>query len=145
MAAVLTFDAAAFRVAYPQYSDETAYPTATLQAYWDSATCFISARNCGYLRGTCRTKAIWLMMVHLMTISALVLAGDTPGQVQSATIDKVSVGLTPPPIPNQWQWWLGTTPYGAQLLALLQVASAGGWFVGGMPEIQSLRKAGGIL
>lgn len=145
MAAVLTFDAAAFRAFYPQYSNVEAYPNATLQAYWDAATCFISARNCGDLTGDCRVKAIWLMMIHLMTIGSTVAAGDTPGQVQSATIDKVSVSLTPPPIPNQWQWWLGTTPYGAQLLALLQVKSAGGFYVGGAPEIMSIRKGGGIF
>lgn len=145
MAAVLTFDAAAFRAFYPQYSNEQTYPTATLQGYWDAATCFISDRNCGYLKGDCRVKAIWLMMVHLLTIAATVTAGDTPGQVQSATIDKVSVSLTPPPIPNQWQWWLGTTPSGAQLLALLQVNSAGGMYIGAAPEIQSIRKGGGLF
>ncbi|OWK47571.1 hypothetical protein FRUB_01270 [Fimbriiglobus ruber] len=41
-----------------------------------------------------------------------------------ATIDKISVTLEPPPAPNAWQYWLQSSPYGQQLLALLQVVSA---------------------
>lgn len=65
--------------------------------------------------------------------------------MNSATIDKVTIGVTPPPFPNQWQWWLSTTVYGANLLALLQANSVGGFYIGGWPQTSSFRNAGGVF
>jgi hypothetical protein len=85
------------------------------------------------------------MTAHLAAISVLIAAGQIPGLVQNATIDKITVGLTPPPIPNQFQWWLNITPYGQQLLAMLQVNSVGGFYIGGLPERSAIRKVYGIF
>jgi len=63
-----------------------------------------------------------------LALSAKANSGDVAGVVTAATIDKISVTLMPPPGLNQWQWWLNQTPYGQQLLALLQIAAAGGRF-----------------
>lgn len=145
MPAIITFDVAIFREQFPAFANETTFPDAMLQMYWDMATCYISDYNCGWLYGDCRRLAIDLMTAHLTALSVLIAAGQTPGLVQSATIDKVSVSLTPPPIPNQWQWWLALTPYGQQLLALLQVKSVGGFYIGGLPEGGAFRKVGGIF
>jgi hypothetical protein len=49
--------------------------------------------------------------------------------VQSATIDKITVSLTPPPATSEFLWWLNLTGYGAQLAALLSVHAVGGFFV----------------
>lgn len=125
------FDIPAFRVSYPAYANETVYPDETLQAFWDSATCYIRNLNWGRLRGDCRYKAITLMTAHLAYISGLITANQVPGLAQQATVGQVSVTLTPPPLKNQWQQWLCISPYGQQLLALLQVKSAGGFFTGG--------------
>lgn len=143
MSAVLTFDVAAFRTSFPQFT-VLKYPDAVLQGYWDSAICYISAQNCGWLRGTCRQRALNLMVAHLATLMDQIAAGITPGQVESATVDKVSVSLKTAPDVNQWQWWLGLTGYGQQLLALLSVKSVGGFYIGGLPEISALRKTYGI-
>ena len=143
--AILTFDVTAFRVQFPAFANVTLFPDATLQMYWDTATCFVSNRNYGWLAGACRQLALNLMTAHLAQLSVIIAGGQTPGMVQSATIDKVTVSLTPPPVPNQWQWWLGLTPYGQELLALLMARSAGGFYVGGLPERTGFRKVGGTF
>jgi hypothetical protein len=141
---ILTFDVTLFRQQFPVFANATAYPDAMLQMYWDMAVCYVTdVGNYGWLQGNCRQLAINLMTAHLTALSVIVAGGQVPGLVQSATIDKVSVSLTPPPLKNQWQWWLSTTPYGQQLLALLQNRSVGGWYIGGRPELAAFRRVGG--
>ena len=140
---ILTFNYAQFIALFPAYADPTAYPEATLQAFWNSAISYISDNaNCGSLTGDDRQLAINLMTAHLVYISGLIAAGQVPGLMQNATIDKVTVGLTPPPIPNQFQWWLNVSPYGQQLLALLQAHSVGGYYIGGSPVLAGFRFGG---
>ncbi len=141
------FDIPAFRVSYPAFGNTTAYPDATLQAYWDTACCYIEnySEDCGWLSGDCRYKALTLMTAHLAAISTIVANGQVPGQVQSASIDKISVSLTAPPQKNQWQWWLNLTPYGQALLVLLQTRSVGGFVFGGSPERLAFRRFGGFF
>lgn len=85
-----------------------------------------------------------MMVAHLLALSTQIgntpAAPKTPGLKQSATIDKISISLTPPPFKNQWQWWLSLTPYGQQLFALLQIATTGGAYYGGFPNRDSLRR-----
>ena len=138
--AILTFDYNLFITQIPAYSDPTKYPEATLQVWWDIAINYVSdVGNCGSLQGSARQYAINLMMAHLIYLSLQIAANQVPGMMQGATIDKVSVNLVPPPVPNQWQWWLGTSPYGQQLLALLQAHSAGGYYIGGSPTMAGFR------
>jgi hypothetical protein len=139
------FDIPAFRVSFPAFADETAFPDSMLNAYWDTATCYISTDDYGVLHGECRYKAITLMVAHLLAISVLVKEGQTPAMMQSAGIDKINISVTPPPLPNQWHWWMNLTPYGQQLLALLQVKSVGGFYIGGLPERAGFRKIGGLF
>ena len=130
--ATITFDYALFIAQFPAYSNSLLYPEVTIEMYWDIATFYISTNaNCGSLTGSARQYAINLMAAHLIYLAGLIASGQTPGVLQSATVDKVSVALQAPPDPNQWQWWLNGSPYGAQLLALLQVASAGGYYIPG--------------
>lgn len=142
---VITFDVNKFRTDFPAFANATTYPDATLQGYFDAATCFVSPQNCGTLRDGCRARALNLMTAHLAALADIIASGQTPGQVQSATIDKVSVTMTPPPNKNQWSWWLGLTPYGQQLLALLAAKSVGGFYVGGSPEGSAFRKVYGVF
>lgn len=140
-----TFDIPNFRIDYPAFSNATTFPDVTLQLYWDNATCYIDNLNYGYLNGDCRYQALTLMTAHLASLSVLIASGQIPGLVQTSTIDKISVGLTPPPLLNQFQWWLCITPYGQSLLALLQVSSVGGFYIGGLPERLAIRKVGGTF
>ncbi len=143
--AVVLFNVTAFRAAFPEFANTTLYPTPLLQGYWDSATCIISDTDYGYLNLKARTRALNLLTAHLAKLGTMIAAGETVGLVNSATIDKVSVSLTPPPNKNQWQWWLSLTPYGAELLALLQAQSIGGMYIGGFPERSAFRKAYGVF
>lgn len=142
----LTFDYAAFIALFPAYSNSKTYPQATLQAFWNSAIIYISDNGSfGILNGANRQQAINLMTAHLTYISDLIAAGTVPYLMQNATIDKVTVGLTPPPLPNQWQWWLSVSPYGQQLLALLQVYAVGGFYTNGSAPVAAFGYQGGLI
>lgn len=134
--AIITFDFALFQAQIPAYSNPTDYPQATVQAYWNNAINYVSpVGNCGSVTCSKRQYAINLMTAHLIYIAGLIAAGQVPGLMQAATIDKVSVTLTPPPLKNQFQWWLMLSPYGQELYALLQVNSVGGYYIGGSPVL----------
>lgn len=137
--AVLEFDVNAFWAAFPAFQQT---PIVELQSYWDSATLFVSDQTwCP--TSPLRPRYINLMTAHLAALACLIAAGDSGGIVTGATIDKISVTLQPPPEVDQFQWWLNQTPYGQQLLALLQVQSVAGFYVGGGPELSSFRKGYG--
>lgn len=128
----LTFNYALFIQQVPAYANAVMYPQTLMQNYWNIAINYMSnTGNCGSLQGDARQYALNLLVAHLTYLSGLIAAGQVPGLVQNATIDKVAVGLTPPPLKNQFQWWLSLTPYGQSLLALLQLNSVGGFYIGG--------------
>lgn len=126
---ILTFNYASFIAQVPQYSTLT---SDVVQLYWNGAINYVSnVGNFGAIQGAARQYALNWMTAHLIWISNVATSNQVPSLVTGATIDKVNVTLTPPPLPNQWQWWLGLSPYGQQLLAQLQAQSAGGFFVSG--------------
>lgn len=136
--AILTFDYDLFVSQIPQYSNPLIYPEVTIENFWNMAICYVSdVGNFGCLQGACRQYAINLMTAHLIFINSLIISGQTPSIVDDATVDKVHVGLVPPNVPNQFDWWLNTSPYGQQLLALLEVSSVGGFSIGGSPVLAS--------
>lgn len=139
MAGSYIFDIAAFRVSFPAFSNVVTYPDATLQGYWDVAVLYIANSDYGYLSGDARYRAITLLVAHLAALAAQIAAGNTPGIVQSATIDKITVSMTPPPVNTEFLWWLNLTPYGAQLAALLSVHAVGGFFVTAVRPPRGLR------
>lgn len=149
----IEFDATYFRLNFPAFANVTTYTTAVLQRYWDQATVYISDRDyaCYMLAGRQRVLALNQLTAHIAQLYVLVADADDPataqiGLDQSATIDKVSVTVTPPPVTTQFAWWLSLTPYGQMLLALLQGVTAGGFYVGaGVPERSAFRKAGGVF
>lgn len=131
MACTIYYNDSAFRALFPAYANSVTYSPAQLQAFWNSATTYISNTygGCyGAMSVAQQTQALNLMTAHLTYLNDQIIAGNTPGVMTAATIDKVSVTLEPPPAPNQWSYWLQTSPYGQQLLALLQVASVGGFY-----------------
>ncbi len=141
LAPCLTFDYAQFIALIPEYSDPVCYPEATLQAFWNSAINYVDNTNFGFVRDESRQYAINLMTAHVIYIANLAKERTVPYLMQTSTIDKVSVGLTPPPLKNQWQWWLSISPYGQQLQALLQVNSVGGAYIGGSPVLSAFSGA----
>lgn len=140
---MFTLNITTFRTLFPAYSNATTYPDAVLTMNWDTATLYISAEDYGWLSGASRERSIYLMAAHITALSDIISSGQNPSLVSASSIDKISVTLTPPPIKNQFHWWLSLTPYGAQLLALLKMSAVGGMYVGGSAERSAFRKVGG--
>lgn len=142
--ATVFFNAAAFRASFPSFSNATAYPDSRMQMYWDMATAYITDQTggayCAGMNAKQQVLALNLMTAHLLALSNLIASGQTPGIEVSATIDKISISIEPPPATNQWQYWLQTTPYGAELLALLQVMTVGGRFYNPRPVVTAFRR-----
>lgn len=130
----LFFNPETFRGLFPAFVDSVQYPDNILQIYWDTATAYASDTvycNNRSFKLSQQTLALNLMTAHVATLSQGAATGQMTGVITASSIDKISVTLAPPPVPNQWRYWLNQTPYGAQLLALYEVASVGGFFVGG--------------
>lgn len=140
----IVFNASTFRAMFPVFKDTTVYPDAVLQIYWDTATAYVSNQTGGCyvyaLKLAQQTLALNLMAAHIAALNSIIATGQSPGIVTGATIDKVSVQMEPPPSSNNWQFWLNQTPYGQQLLALLKMASVGGFYFGGYPSVHTIRR-----
>ncbi len=133
------FDLSAFRTAYPVFDS---VPDATVQAAATSALCLIGQDGCD-----CDVQQWQLMVAHLLYIQGQVATGNgNAGAVTSATIDKVSVAFAAPPFgTSAYKFWLFKSPYGGQLLAMLDRCSKGGVYVGGLPERSAFRSVGGVF
>jgi len=145
MASIIEFDIVAFRAQSPEFSQNPPWTDELLTQTWNTATCFISNENYGWLTDDCRALAINLYTAHLLKLSTLIQANQVPGLMQNSTIDKISVGLTPPPLKTQWQWWMSLTAYGQQVFALLQARSVGGFYISCLPERSAIRKNYGVF
>lgn len=142
----ITFDVTAFRAAFaPVFNSTVTYPDAKLQGYFDIGCSIVTNQDnsCYSLKGAARVQALNLLVAHMAKLFDQIAAGDVPSLETSATIDKISVTVEPPPHGSQFQWWLSLTGYGQMLLAMLQVAAVGGAYVGGLPERSGFRKVGG--
>lgn len=139
----------AFRALFPAFSDLTRYPDTSLDAWWDMAGDFI--KEGWALSGDTFVRAQQMLTAHLAALATASATGSTvsgaggkgTGAVQSASEGGVSVTFVAPPVKSAWQHWLSQSPYGQQLWALLSMVGAGGLYVGGLPERQAFRKAGG--
>lgn len=141
-----TFDIPVFRQLYPAFANSVTFTDAYLTAQWTAATVYLGKYDGCLLAGDEMQLALNLMTAHLVQLNAMIAAGGvtpTIGVLTSATIDKVTVTNMPPPATSGWKYWLALTPYGMQLWALLQRASAGGVYIGGSSERRAFRKAGG--
>ncbi|UNY40211.1 hypothetical protein KLEP174_gp10 [Pseudomonas phage vB_PcuM_ KLEP17-4] len=131
----MAFDLAVFRELYPQFASVS-----------DAAVNAAAAQAGCYIDSTCADDcAIYLMVAHLLQLAANIAANTPSGQITSASIDKVSVTVAQAPGTSAYQYWLNGTPYGQQLAALLARCSAGGLYVGGLPERSAFRSAGGVF
>jgi hypothetical protein len=131
----MTFDLPTFRALYPQFAGVS-----------ESAVLTASGQAACYIDNTCADDcAIYLMVAHLLQLAANAAAGTPGGQITTATIDKVSVTVAQAPGTDSYRYWLNSTPYGQQLLALLARCAVGGAYVGGLPERAAFRSVGGMF
>lgn len=139
------FDSVAFRAQFPAFTSVTKYPDGQLSGYFTMATMYIFPKDWGGICGDRLQLCLNLMTAHLAWLNQLIVAGNTSAApVAGASIDKVSVSLVAPESKSAWAYWLNTTPYGKQLLALLRLLSRGGGIVGGSPEGLAFRGVFGV-
>lgn len=132
MAGAYPFNEKLFRDTIRAFASNNDYPTPMLEAYYDAAGYYVANNSFGPLgRANATPFALNLMTAHLIQIGKQVAEGSDSGITISATIDKISTTMQEMQLPNQWQYWLGSTEYGRQLLALLQVKSVGGFYTPG--------------
>ena len=144
----ITLDPAAFRALFPQFADATKWPDAALSIQFGAATGYVSADTYGDMPVAARTNALYLMTAHLLALGVIIAPGNytgQPGIVINSRVGDVQVQMQPPPERGQWRYWLNLTPYGAQLVALLEAQSVGGFYVGGLPERAAFRKVAGVF
>lgn len=117
---------------------------AAISYWWDLAVIYISG---GWsLSGKALEHARNLMTAHLLYTSGKSASGDSStGAAQSASEGSVSVSFVAPTTKSGWGYWLSGSPYGVQLWAFLNLKSAGGSYVGGLPESSGVRKVGGVF
>lgn len=138
-----TFDLGSFSAACPALA---AADPDQLAATFNTSTVIMTKWDGCLLAGDRLQLALNLLTGHLTQTAALLAAGQsTVAPVTSATQGSVSVSMMPPPATSGWQYWLSTTPYGIQLWALLSMAGAGGFLIGGSLERKAFRKAGGVF
>lgn len=146
-----SLDIPAFRLAFPAFADDTVYPDARLDVVWGLAVGYLGDADGCLLKGAAKQSALMFLTAHLLYLSSLTQPGGSGGStggasggvLTGATVDKVQVQFAPPPFKDGWEWWLAQSPYGAELWALLKMKSAGGFYVGGLPERNAFRRVGG--
>ncbi|CAJ48928.1 DUF4054 domain-containing protein [Bordetella avium] len=133
----MTFPLTQFRAIFPAFASVT---DEVVIAVADWGQCYVSSHGCD-----CNDKLWMLVTAHLLQLRANAEVGNSaPGALASATIDKVSVSFQAPPAGSSWAHWLNQTPYGQQFQALSRACSAGGMYVGGLPERAAFRNVGGL-
>lgn len=134
----MDFPLAKFRILFPMFS---AVPDDVVLVVAEWAQCYTSGRGC-----QCNAQLWMLITAHLLQLRLNAESGNggAPGALASATIDKVSVSFQAPPATDSWSHWLNLTPYGQQFLALSKSCTAGGVYVGGLPERAAFRNVGGL-
>jgi hypothetical protein len=138
-----TFDLASFSAACPALA---ATDPDQLAATFGTATVILTKWDGCLLAGERLQMALNLLTGHLTQTAKLLAAGQASvAPITGATQGSVSVSMLPPPATSGWQYWLSTTPYGIELWAVLSMAGAGGFLIGGSLERKSFRKAGGIF
>lgn len=136
---MIELDVALFRSQFLIYSDPLVYTDALIEINWTIATCYVSDTDCGNLMGKCRQYALNLVVAHLFHIGDTIANGGGVGAINSASEGTVSVSLEVPDTKGGFQYWLGQTPYGVQLLALLKQKGSVGIYVGGSPVARNFR------
>jgi len=130
--AAFTYNDQTFRSLFPAFANPATFSDCVLQAYFDAAGNYVSNSNYGFLAQAGSTlPALYLMTAHLAQLGMLISTGQGSGVLIEASIDKISVGLQQVALANQWQYWLNSTEYGKQLLAMLQVQAVGGFYTPG--------------
>jgi hypothetical protein len=142
--ALIALNIVTFRVNFPLFANDAVYSDVLLSAQYEIGKCYIADNECT-MPEACREYALQLMLAHLLYIRDQVNAGNNIGVITQASEGDVSVSLAMPLVDNEWHYWFNSSPFGRDLVALLNGQSVGGFYAGGNPERKAFRKAGGIF
>jgi|SRR6185312_6226654 len=142
-----SYNDANFRAQFPAFANVTTYPEAMLSGYWTTGTAYISVSNGPgwYSNPAQLQRALDLLCAHLAQIATQLAGGQPLGVMTAASEGSVSITMQPPPTKSALSYWLSSTPYGAELRALLDIAASVGFYVGGSLERAGFRKIGGVF
>ena len=91
-----------------------------IELYLLRAQCYVTSDKYGILSGDSLKLANYLFTEHLLVLQKNIAQGQySSGIANTATVDKVSVSMVPPPSLGAFEYWLNQTQYGSELLALL--------------------------
>ena len=136
MSSYITVSIDEFYTYFPEFNtdDYTTIASAALAR----AQVYISLKNWGRLQDDKRVLAVYLLMAHLATLMYKTSTGDTSstsGRVASASVGEVSISYEAlPTSTDDFDYWLSLTPYGLELLALLNTLTAAPFYIGGSYE-----------
>lgn len=127
---------AEFRYKFSAFSDTTKYSDSYVQMMLDTAQLYISPEENCLVDPEVQKQMIYLMTAHLLSINSALASGDMSagGQVASASVGGVSVSKAIPKNRTDFEYFLNSTGYGMQLLALLNLQSVVGIYIGGQKE-----------
>ena len=133
MCNVVDFTVVNFLRDFPEFSD---MERNILHLFLRRTKAYISTENYGVIQGDSRLLACELMLAHLLTIYRSIHDNDQTQavSVSSASIQNVSVSLTPPQNRTQYEFWLNLSIYGTQLWSLLTAKTPCGFYIQGTPQ-----------
>lgn len=125
----MAFDIAAFRVNFPEFSDTTVYPTATITFWAGLAEKLVRLS----VWGDCWTEGVSLYVAHEITLESqaakAAAAGGVPGVMggiaNNKTVGSASVGYDTTSTAEKDAGWWNTTNYGKQFIRLARIFGAG--------------------
>lgn len=133
MTNVVTVSLAEFYTEYPEFNTE-AYTNICPTAFRQAKT-YISIKNDGRLKDDKRVLAIYLLTAHISLLNYRNQTGQgQSGAVASASVGEVNISYVQIPNLDSWSYWLSLTPYGLELLALLETLSCVPFYIGGSLE-----------
>lgn len=137
----MTFDPAAFQAAFPAFQETF---TPAIEAWVE----IVQGSPMGsWFECTTRTQQQFIVahVGYLLTNANSIGDSQGGGAVVSATEGSVSASFVAPPVTDGLEFYLSSSVYGQMLWAMLNVSSAGGVYVGGLPERKAYRKVGGTF
>lgn len=125
----MAIDAAAFRIRFPEFADETEYPTARIDMFLDDAVdAYIGDDEARW--GSRYNLAHAYLTAHLLSIASNSETGDTSskaGVIQSKTAGGVSVSraVNAARSRSEQDDFLASTSYGQQFISIRNMCFAG--------------------
>ncbi len=136
MSNIVIVSLAEFYTEYPEFNTEE-YKNICPQCF-RRAKCAIKIQNKGRLRDCDRVNAIYLLTAHLSLLTYKNQTGQSggmgAGMVASAAVGEVNISYVQIPNLDMWSYWLALTPYGLDLLALLERLTSVPFYIGGSLE-----------